>query len=125
LGDDFFGSLRVLRLFRVSRAFCRDLTGDGRREIVIWLGCCTVGSPDPWAILVKRRGRWHVKFSRVNGNFFGLEVDTFRFEEGLLPAVEEKIPVFGSQDPNCCPSSFHFRYTRWSPHRHRFVVDST
>jgi hypothetical protein len=29
---------------------CRDITGDGHREMIVRLGCCTGGSLSPWAI---------------------------------------------------------------------------
>lgn len=54
---------------------CRDLTGDGRREMAAYFVCCTGGSPSPWAIYkLDRRGEWHLRFARVRKPVYRLAV---------------------------------------------------
>jgi hypothetical protein len=101
------------------------MTGDGRRERVVDFVCCTVSSPDPWAILQRRRGRWRIAFSRVRTQHFGFDTGVFEFARGEFWAVEEEIPVYRRGDSNCCPSSFRYRYTRWDRGRRAFRVDNT
>jgi hypothetical protein len=117
--------LRVFELFQVGKVFCRDMTGDGRRERVVEFLCCTVSSPRPWAILQRRRGRWRIGFSRVRTLHFGFDTAVFEFAQGMFWAVEEEIPVYRRGDSNCCPSSFRYRYTRWDRGRRAFRVDNT
>jgi len=125
LGADFFAGQRVMQLFRVYRVHCFDLTLDGKREMVVELGCCTGSSFDPWAIFTPKDNRWRLRYSRVRTNNSGLDVDLFNSDvEGgpQLPAVEEKLPVYDSDDANCCPSGYEYEYTVWSGQRFVYGV---
>ena len=115
----------VFELFQVGKVFCRDMTGDGRRERVVEFLCCTVSSPRPWAILQRRGGRWRIGYSRVRTLHFGFDTAVFEFARGEFWAVEEEIPVYRRGDANCCPSSFRYRYTRWDRGRRVFRVYHT
>jgi hypothetical protein len=116
VGRSFFAGRPVMGVFGVYRATCVDLTGDGKREMLAQLLCCTVGSIDPWAIFTPDGDRWHLAFSRVRTNNFGTQLGSFASDDtggARRPAVEEKVPVYGPGDANCCPSSFDYRYTVW------------
>jgi hypothetical protein len=40
---------------------CRDLTGDGRREMIVRMNCCTGGAPTPWGIFtLDAAGAWRL-----------------------------------------------------------------
>jgi hypothetical protein len=119
-GKSFYRGLPVMRIFGVYQARCFDLTGDGQREMLVQLLCCTVGSIDPWAIFTPHGNRWHLAFSRVKTNNFGTAIGMYDSDVPggqRRPAVEEKIPVYSRDDPNCCPSSYHYRYTVWDGQR--------
>jgi hypothetical protein len=112
---------RVLGLFGVYRVHCRDLFGSRRREMVVELACCTVSSPDPWAIFSVRGSRWRLRFSRVRADVRRLSVGRFRVRGHLRRAVGEKLAVLGPTDPNCCPSGYRYRYTYFTGRRFRVV----
>jgi hypothetical protein len=112
---------RVLGLFGVYRVHCRDLLGSRRREMVVELACCTVSSPDPWAIFSARGNRWRLRFSRVRADVRRLSVGRFRVRGHVRRAVQEKLAVLRPTDPNCCPSAYRYRYTFWDG-RHFSVV---
>src|SRR5438132_10359881 len=44
------GFTPATEVFGVYKTFCRDLNGDGRREMIVLLAGPTVSSPTPWAI---------------------------------------------------------------------------
>lgn len=92
--------------------------------MTVGLTCCTVSSPDPWAIFKAKRGRWTLAFSRINVGVFGLDTGRY-FLGGRKPsrrAVEEKSPVYEPDDGNCCPSSFIYHYTAWKGKRFVYGV---
>ena len=88
--------------FWVQQAFCRDLTGDGAAELVALLGCCTVSSPTPWAILQRGAdGRGRVAFLTASANYVR------RLRVGSLngrPVIVERRQVVTRYDANCCPT---------------------
>jgi hypothetical protein len=89
LGKNFFAGQPVMKLFSVYKTSCMDLTGDGEREMLVELGCCTGPSRDPWAIFVPQAGRWRLAFSRVATNHFGLRVGS---SEATPPAARSDPP---------------------------------
>jgi len=116
---------RVLGVFVVQRPQCRDLTGDGTREMVVSLACCTVSSPDPWAIFMRRRGRWRLAFSRIRTDNWGVTPGNYESDYANGPsrmAVEEKLPVYGASDALCCPRSFSYKYIVWNGRRFVYGV---
>lgn len=125
LGRSFLGGGTVMRTFVVGRVLCEDVTGDDAAEMVVHLQCCTVSSPSPWAIFVAEGGRWRLAFSRVKVLVFRLDTGSFSpFADGTSKlAVEEKIPDYGPNDANCCPSSFEYEYTVWDGQRFMHGVD--
>jgi hypothetical protein len=112
---------RVLGLFTIYRVYCRNLFGSRRREMVVELACCTVSSPDPWAIFSARGNAWRLRFSRVRADVRRLRVGRFRVGGRVRGAVREKLAVLRPTDPNCCPSSYRYRYT-YLDNRHFRVV---
>jgi hypothetical protein len=98
----------VLGLFDVGQLLCADVTGDGTREMIVRLQCCTVSSPTPWAIFkATSRGRWALRYSRVKTVAFRLRVDAGG-------DVEAKMPHYAPSDANCCPSSYDYIRAHWT-----------
>lgn len=126
VGKGFFGGRPIMNIFGVAQVSCLDMTGDGQREMLVQLECCTVGSVDPWAIYTPQGSRWHLAFSRVSTNNFGTTLAVFRSTTTGIerPAVEEKIPVYDPDDfqGNCCPNSYSYKYTTWNGTQ--FVYDT-
>lgn len=111
----------VLGLFIVYRVHCRNLFGSRRHEMVVELACCTVSSPDPWAIFSARGNAWRLRFSRVRADVRRLSVGRYRVGGRVRGAVREKLAVLKPTDPNCCPSSYRYRYTYRSGRHFRVV----
>jgi hypothetical protein len=127
VGKRFFGRLPMMRIFGVAEVSCLDMTGDGQREMLVQLECCTVGSVDPWAIYTPQGDHWHLAFSRVNTNNFGTQLAVFRSTTTGVEhvAVEEKIPVYDPDNfqGNCCPNSYRYKYTIWNGTRFVYGAD--
>ena len=79
---------------------CRDLNGDGRRDLVVIFGIKfgTASSPVPWAILEVPRGRTEPKtvFLQPRTTYLSLLL-----RRGY---VIERQKTLRPTDPNCCPS---------------------
>jgi hypothetical protein len=101
--------------FRIWKLICRDVTRDGRREMIAVLTCCTAATPTPWAIFRRGKTRWRPIFQVVSRkvSLSDLTVDA-------NGDVIEKLPIFRPGDAICCPSAFSYRVTRWDGRR--FVV---
>jgi hypothetical protein len=57
---------------------CRDLTGDGRADMVVRMNCCTGGAPTPWGIFVRdAAGRWRLRYARAADTVFTLVVEGY------------------------------------------------
>jgi hypothetical protein len=98
----------VLGLFEVGTLLCADVTGDGKREMIVGLECCSVSSPKPWGIFMATpRGRWALRYARVKTIAFRLRVDAGR-------DVEAKMPRYAPSDANCCPSSYDYLRAHWT-----------
>jgi hypothetical protein len=108
--DPLFGGFGYV----VAEVICRDLTGDGAEEMVAQLGCCTGGSPSPWAIFVDEDGAWQPAFYRT-GIQASLSV------EG--DAIVEKSPAYAAGEPTCCPSTFRFGRVSWDGSEFAFESD--
>jgi hypothetical protein len=93
----------------ITDVWCGDFTGDGRAEMVAAYGCCTVSTQDPIAIFRRVKGRWRIAYSRLSIASFDTNAGVYWLERGQTPAVVIKVPVYESDDPNCCPSSFVYR----------------
>ena len=53
---------------------CKDLTGDGDREMIVWLRCCTGGSLSPWAIYEHNEaGQWEMAYGQVRNTVWQLK----------------------------------------------------
>ena len=97
---------------------CRDLNGDGRRDMVVEVGVSfgTVSSPEPWVILEVPRGRTEprVAFYQTETSYLRLRVRrryVIERQETLLPG-----------DLNCCPSGRpKIRFVRWTGTRFEYT----
>jgi hypothetical protein len=98
---------------------CRDLNGDGRRDLVVEFGIrfATVSSPTPWAILEVPRGR------TVPKTVF-LQTETSYLDLFLRRGyVIERQKTLRPTDPNCCPSGRpRFRFVRWTGTRFEYTT---
>jgi hypothetical protein len=99
--------------FVIAKLACRDLTGDGAEEMLVQLGCCTGGSPSPWAIFTAEDGSWDLAFYRSNVQA-GLSFEA--------TTIVEKSPAYAAGDPTCCPSTFRFGEITWDGEE--FVFES-
>jgi hypothetical protein len=97
----------VLGLFKITTVICADVTGDGAKEMVVSLQCCTASSPSPWAIFKAGSGRWALRYSRIKTITARLRVDPHG-------DVEEKSPRYAPDDPFCCPSSYRYVRAHWT-----------
>ena len=101
--------------FRPEQAFvlqewtCRDFNGDGIRDLFVALECCTVSSPDPWAIIEVRAGQAQptATFVQARKGYLSLIA-----REGY---VEERQKTLRGNEPNCCPRGpTRVRFVRWT-----------
>jgi hypothetical protein len=101
--------------YGIWKLLCKDVTRDGRKEMIVALTCCTSGTPTPWAIFERQRRAWRPVFQVVSRkvSLWGLRVNADS-------DVIEKLPRFKPGDALCCPSSFSYRMTHWNGSR--FVV---
>jgi hypothetical protein len=90
--------------YSIGKLVCRDLTGDGAEEMLVQLVCCTSGAFSPWAIFMAEDGQWRLAFHRAG-------VPATLSIQG--DAIVEKTPVYGPDDPLCCPSTFRFGRAAW------------
>lgn len=96
-GDDF----NLLTTFVVGKVICRDLTGDGAREMTVTLACCTVSSPRPLVIFGGESGEWEARYA-----LSGLKPHPVWNVKARGRAILFRSPVWRRDDANCCPSSF-------------------
>lgn len=86
---------------------CVDVTGDGRREMIVELRCCTGGSLSPWAIFRSNaNGRWRMAYAQVRDNNRGIR-RTGRTVKARIVARYE----------GACTSVFRDRVVRWNGSR--------
>ena len=68
---------------------CRDLTGDGKSEMIVRMVCCTGGSLSPWAIYKRdSAGQWRRAFAQVRHTVWRLRVKR-RVVRTMSPAPYE------------------------------------
>jgi hypothetical protein len=103
--------------YGIDELLCRDVTRDGRREMVVLLKCCTANTPTPWAIFARRSGSWRPIFQVVSRK---ISVSDLRVSK--KGDVLEKLPRYEQGDAVCCPSRYSYRVTHWNGSR--FVVRS-
>lgn len=106
-------------VFQVAKTICTDLTGDGEQEMVVWLTCCTVSSPAPWAIFTRDGLHWKLADSRIGDTVWKLDL-----VDGGLRMI---MPEYSRQDAHCCPTRLRerrveYRDGQW---RHRDTVYRT
>ncbi|MDT7784337.1 MAG: FlgD Ig-like domain, partial [Pseudonocardiales bacterium] len=92
---------------------CRDLNGDGIRDMTVLFQCCTVSSPSVVAVFAgTQTGRYRLAYMNSRDLVFGISL---RRRKVLL-----RSPRYRRSDANCCPSS----YRRFSVHfvRGQFVL---
>jgi hypothetical protein len=97
--------------FRSDFSACRDLNGDGRRDLVVQFGVKfgTVSSPEPWAILEVPRGR------TVPKTVFFTEKTSYLDLLLRRNYVIERQKTLRRSDANCCPTGRpRVRFVRWT-----------
>jgi hypothetical protein len=79
---------------------CRDITGDGRAEMIVRMNCCTGGAPTPWGIFARdASGRWRLRYARAADTVFTLTVEGGRvratmpdpYEGACTPFVRSRV----------------------------------
>ncbi len=108
-GETFTPATEV---FGVYRQYCRDLTGDGVREMIVALGGPTVSSPEPWAIYqVDGGGNPVIAFAEIKVSYIALQI-----RGDAYPDIDVKVRqrYFTGDEPNCCPQGARYRYVRWN-----------
>jgi hypothetical protein len=93
----------------LTKRLCRDLDGDGDREMAILLNCCTGGSIGPWAIF--KHGpdhQWRIAYAQIRETTWRLQVRG-RTVRGLTPAPYE----------GACTRHTRWREVRWNGRRWR------
>src|SRR3954468_14669930 len=99
-------------VFGVYKQYCRDLTGDGVREMIVELAGPTVSSPTPWAIYqVNGGGTPVVSFAEIKVSYIALQI-----RGDSYPDIDVKVRqrYFTGTEPNCCPQGARYRYVRWN-----------
>jgi hypothetical protein len=95
--------------YSIYKLICRDVTGDGRSEMVLLLQCCTANTPTPWAVFQRKARRWRPIFQVVSRKISVVDLR-------VNPAGDlvEKLPVYQQGDAMCCPSSYAYRTRHWN-----------
>jgi hypothetical protein len=92
-----------------GKAICRDLSGDGDKEMIVRMSCCTGGSLSPWAIFKHNSaGEWRMAYAQVRDTVFQLKVKG-RTVKTMLPAPYE----------GACTRFVRYRNVSWSGSRFR------
>ena len=82
---------------------CKDLTGDGDREMIVHLQCCTGGSLSPWAIYMHDEdGEWRRAHAQIRDTVFRLTLHG-RTVRTMLPAPYE----------GACTRYVRYRSVKW------------
>ena len=85
--------------YQVGILECADLTGDGLGEMVVGLSAGASGRVFHWAIFTPDDGgRWALAFDREFVSTSSLEI--------MGNAVLTRIPIYGRDDPLCCPAGY-------------------
>ena len=94
--------------YGIDDLICRDVTRDGRAEMIVLLTCCTAKTPTPWAIFTRRAQAWRSAFRVVSR-----KITVSRLRVNQQGDIVERRPRYDADDPLCCPSSFTRRLTHW------------
>lgn len=98
--------------FGVYRQYCRDLTGDGVREMIVALGGPTVSSPTPWAIYQAGAGGTPtIAFAEIRVSYIELSIRGDAYPD---TDIRVRQAYFRGSEPNCCPQGRRYRYVRWN-----------
>ncbi len=81
-----------------------DLTGDGQEEAVVPVSSGGTGGDIGFAVFTERNGTLEELLASTPGRVM-VEVDG-----GVLVETQ---PIYGPDDPNCCPSQLKKIYYRW------------
>jgi hypothetical protein len=95
----------VFDVYGVSRVRCRDLTGDGKREMGVLLRCCTVSSYSPFLIFRPAGSAWEYRYAKSRMTIFKVSA------RGRSFVLKE--PDYAATDPNCCPSDYRYYRIRY------------
>jgi hypothetical protein len=87
----------VFDVFQLTKLTCADLTGDGKKEMAVYLTCCTAASPTPFAIFRPDGDAWAMAYRSTR---LLIDKQTRRGRR-----IYFRHPVYKRTDPLCCPSS--------------------
>jgi hypothetical protein len=99
----------------LDRLICRDLTSDGRKDMVASVFSGGTAGVEAWVIFRATSNRWKLAFRRVNLYKVGI-----RSTPGGIVEID---PVYRANDPNCCPSGgydhtlYHWKSGKFSAGR--------
>ncbi|HEX9415918.1 MAG TPA: hypothetical protein VF895_04355 [Gaiellaceae bacterium] len=102
----------------IDRLICKDLTGDGRKDMVASVFSGGTAGVEAWVVFRATPRGWKLVFRRL---------DLYRAGIRLAPAgIVEIDPLYAADgtDPNCCPSrGYDHTLYRWKSGK--FVVGRT
>ncbi len=102
--------------YQVGLLRCRDVTGDGRDDMIVGLGAGAAGRISQWAIFAPdSTGKWSLAFTRIGSLIDSLKV--------VGRSIVVRTPTFGAHDPLCCPSGH--KSVRIFFRRGEFVADTS
>jgi hypothetical protein len=97
------------QLAGVDKLICHDLTGDGRADMAVTLASGGTAGDIAWAAFARTGSRWRLAGANPNG-----------YKLGLFPSARDLVesqPIYGKNDPNCCPTGgFAHRRFHWNGH---------
>jgi len=95
-----------------DEVICFDFTRDGRTELAVTIASGGTAGDIGWIVLARTVHGWRFALGRS-----GYKIGLFRVGRDLVSSQ----PVYGKNDPNCCPTR-GFDHQRWHWNGRRFVV---
>ena len=91
----------------VDTLLCGDFTRDGRVDMAFTVFSGGTAGDTAWVVLQRTRSGWRVAFK---------DLRTYKVRvQRTGTELVETTPVYGQDDPNCCPSGgFDHRRFRWN-----------
>jgi len=95
-----------------DEVICFDFTRDGRIDLAVTVASGGTAGDIGWIVLARTAHGWRLALGRS-----GYKIGLFRVGGDLVDSQ----PVYGKNDPNCCPTR-GFNHQRWHWNGRRFVV---